>query len=240
MQLLILTNRGTCSDFKALNEEIILSSHRISTGTKNKNYKQVCKLEIRGRYVKSKTVVDEDVVSYMRDSLKEQVEKTDQKPEFHTCLNVYAHDGTFGLRRTKIVSENYKKAVIRPKQFVGIITDYLIEHPECTVIKLRVCFSGSNYQGAHRAYADMVAEELEHLMNADIIPQDSITVHGSNGWSILVRNKDDFWSHRVLPSTEELLGSILNNKGVDNSFIMEHALVKHIGQPTWTAIREID
>ena len=200
----------------------------------------MCKLEIRGRYVKSKTVVDEDVVSYMRETLKTQLVKIDQNQEFHTRLNVYAHDGTFGLRMTKIVPETYKKAVIRAKQFVAIITDYLIEHPECTVIKLRVCFSGSNYDFAHRAYADLVAEELENLMNQYIIPQESITVHGSNGWSILVRNKDDYWSHRVLPSTEELLGSILNNKGVENSFIMEHALSKRIGQPTWTALREMD
>jgi hypothetical protein len=249
MQLVILTTNGTCSSFKKLNEELQITSHRLKTCKYNStNYKSVCAIQIRGRYVRSKSIVDTDVIEFMKYQFKQQLKEPSNKkyngdPLYHTCLHVYAHDGTFGLLRRRLVPLDKKKAVLRAHQFVQIILDYLVEHPECTKIKLHVCFSGYDYNSTELAYGELVRDELEKYMSATddspaILSQSEITIEASNGWSILGKKEENSfkWSHFVLPNTEEMGQFVFKDNHVDyQTLINSHGLHKQQGKPKWTA-----
>ncbi|KAL0483388.1 hypothetical protein AKO1_014704 [Acrasis kona] len=234
MQLLILTNRGTCKSFKSLNEEIKLSSRRLQT-TQKPNYKQVAAIEIRGKYVKSKNIIDDDVIGCMKDQLSLRMQTIQKQPEYHTCLNIYAHDGTFGLIPTGFVPMEIKKAMIRAPQLVDILQDYLSIHTECAAIKLRVCFSGCTFEQV--AYGELVKIGLQRLMFSSKILQREIVVHASNGWSILAKRPDNVWVHRVLPATQDLFHIVLNTGGVDNELVFKHAMGSEEGKPKWIATK---
>ncbi|KAF0982922.1 hypothetical protein FDP41_010901 [Naegleria fowleri] len=192
MQLIITTNKGICSSFKELNEELILSSHRVkTTKRKNQSYKKVCSIETRGQFHKTKRVVDQDVVDFMRSQFVKHYSTIDMtlsektKSSFHTILHVYAHDGTFGLRYDRVIDANHPRACLRAHHLVQILEPYLQSHPECTCIKLHVCFSGVDYNGTVKSYAEQLRDEIEQIIMNDIIPQQIMTVEGVDGWSIL-------------------------------------------------------
>jgi len=252
MQLIVFTNSGTCRSFKKLNEELQLSSFRLLKSKKsNPNFKQVCSIEIRGKYFRSKPTVDSDVLECMKTQIFKQMQLIDQSPEYHTTLHVYGHDGTFGLSMKKFVAKDKKKAVIRANQLVLLLLDYLKSHPECVKVKLHVCFSGCNYGGLETPYGQLVMQHLEEEMNKNNLEQEEIEVEGSNGWSILGVKKEEKdevenhkrddktsqrWSHFVLPNTKEIANKICYTKDFQE-LIESHALCKKVAKPVWKAIR---
>lgn len=252
MQLVVTTNKGTCSHFKSLNDELLLSSHRVKTSkTKNLSFKKVCVVEIRGKFHKTKSVVDEDVISCMADQFKEQYSQIDDQcsrqvsssSQFHKTLHIYAHDGTFGLLFGGVVSESVSKACIRAYQLIHVLKPYLISHPECVTIKLHVCFSGCDYGSTVKSYGQQLSEEIEMLMAQSIISQRRVKVESANGWSILGFNIStqheivtgkEYWSHYVLPRIPELR-NICNTVKDFDPLIKTHALDKLQGKPVHIA-----
>jgi len=244
MQLIILTNRGTSLGFKELNDELKLSSFRIKSSKKNNpNYKQVCTVEIRGKFHKKKRVVDDEVVNYLIEQLHNELKNASVDVSHHKCLHIYAHDITLGLKFGGMVSEDTERAVVRPNQMFRILRPYLILHPECTSIKFHVCFSGCDYGGSVKSFSELFKEELEMAMDQGMIEQQRMVVEGCNGWSILGNKRNEegklltSWHHFVLPRTNELRELMFFHTKVDyQNLIEQHALDNVQGKPKFFAL----
>ncbi|KAG2373180.1 hypothetical protein C9374_012782 [Naegleria lovaniensis] len=233
MQLVITTNKGICSSSKELNEELFLSSHRVkTTKIKNQSYKKVCCVEIRGQFHKTKRVIDQDVLRYMTNEFVKQYSSIDNKSIYHTTLHIYAHDGTFGLRYDHMIDLNHPRPCLRANHLIQILEPYLQTHPECNCIKLHVCFSGVDYNGSVKSYAEQLRDEIEQRIMSEDIPQQAMTVEGVDGWSILAFNistsfkpkSGEYWSHYVLPRTPELRNIVSSS---NNKFSFDPLIVKY-------------